>query len=208
MGLLDKLKPHHAGSTRTPPCASRPSANWTTRPNWPCWPKAIPDARVRRAAICRLSDPGVLGRVAAADADPETRDRAADRLVALATAGPTRRRAVAAVRALADPRRLSAIARSEAADAVRAEALARTTDERALSGIARHAKHEATALAALGRLTDSARAGRSRAEQPTTATSRWRAFERVDRSRAPTSRSCARSKRAASRRPSAGGPGP
>ena len=47
-----------------------------------------PDARVRRAAICRISDPAVLGRVAAADTDLETRDRASDKLLALATAGP------------------------------------------------------------------------------------------------------------------------
>jgi hypothetical protein len=44
---------------------------------------------------------------------------------------------MAAVRALSDPRRLSAIARGEAADAVRAEALSRTTDERALAGVAK-----------------------------------------------------------------------
>jgi hypothetical protein len=62
--------------------------------------------------------------------------------------------AVGAARALSDPRRLSAIARSEAAEAVRAEALDRITDDRALGSVARHAKHEATASAALDRLTD------------------------------------------------------
>ena len=87
------------------------------------------------------------------DADPETRDRAADRLTALA-AGTDEAAAVAAVRALTDAKRLSAIARSDAAEAVRTEALARTTDERALASVAKHAKIESTAAAALARVND------------------------------------------------------
>ena len=68
---------------------------------------------------------------------------------------------------LSDPRRLSTIARSEAPDAIRVEALAQTQDERALSGIARLAKNEATALAALERLTDAAELVGRRPEQRT-----------------------------------------
>ena len=53
---------------------------------------------------------------------------------------------------LSDVRRVSVIAKSTAADAVREIALARLTDERALGGVARHAKVESTALAAAARL--------------------------------------------------------
>ena len=156
MGLLDKLKPQPRWKHADPAVRLEAVRELDDAAELAVLAESDSDARVRRAAICRISDPGVLGRVAAGDADPETRDRAADRLLALATAGPDEASCLAAVRALADPRRLSTIARSEAADAVRAEALARTTDERSLSGVARHARNEATAIAALGRLTDSA----------------------------------------------------
>ena len=66
----------------------------------------------------------------AADTDLETRDRASDKLLALATAGPDEATSLGAVRALTDPRRLGMIARSEAPDAIRAEALARTLNDR------------------------------------------------------------------------------
>jgi hypothetical protein len=113
------------------------------------------DGRVRRAAVTKTAEVDVLGRVAAGDADPEIRDRAADRLLAIATAnGDDPTRALLAAEALTDARRLSTLARSDAADAVCAAALSRTTDDRALSSIARHAKHEGIALAALGRLTN------------------------------------------------------
>jgi hypothetical protein len=74
-------------------------------------------------------------------------------LTALA-AGTDETAAVAAVRALTDARRLSAIARSDAAEAVRTEALARTMDERALASVAKHAKVESSAAAALARVND------------------------------------------------------
>ena len=61
--------------------------------------------------------------------------------------------ALLAARALTDQRRLAVIAKSEARDSVRADALSRLTDERSLGSIARHAKNEAAARAALDRLT-------------------------------------------------------
>ncbi|HYC57208.1 MAG TPA: DUF349 domain-containing protein [Candidatus Binatia bacterium] len=60
--------------------------------------------------------------------------------------------AAAAAGLLSDVRRVSAVARSNAADDVRAIALARLKDERALGGVARQAKVESTALAALERV--------------------------------------------------------
>jgi hypothetical protein len=131
-----------------------------------------PDVKVRRAAIAHVSSPACLGRASSNDPDPDTRERAADRLLALACdppgppaaaegAGETPESradgvelALAAVEALTDGRRLSTVAKSEAPDAVRAAALARVTDVRALGSIARHARVEATAAAALARLED------------------------------------------------------
>jgi hypothetical protein len=111
-----------------------------------------PDAKVRRAAIAKVDDPVVLGRVLTSDADPGVQDVAADRLLGVAL-GASISEATTAAGLLSDVRRVSFIARSTAADAVREVALARLTDERALGGVARHAKVESTALAAAARLT-------------------------------------------------------
>ena len=154
MGLLDKLKPTPRWKHADPAVRLEAVRELEDAAELAVLAETDPDARVRRAAVPRTMDADVLGRMAAGDADPETRDRAADRLVALATAGADPGAAMAAVRALTDPRRLSAIARGEASDAVRAEALSRTTDERALASVAKHAKHEPTAAAALARVTD------------------------------------------------------
>src|SRR4030095_1957392 len=53
---------------------------------------------------------------------------------------------------VSDVRRVSVIAKSAAAAALREAALAEWRDERALGGVARHAKVESTALAAAARL--------------------------------------------------------
>src|SRR5690606_27120542 len=103
----------------------------------------------------------VLGRIADRDPDPETRERAADRLMLLASQvasdapdAPTADVALQAAHAISDPRRLSTLAKGQAIDAVRQFALSQIQDARALGSIARHAKHESTALAALDRVAD------------------------------------------------------
>ncbi len=156
MGLLDKLKPVPRWKHADPAVRLDAVRDLDDQGELATLAETDPDARVRRASLCRLTDTAVLGRVASGDADPETRDRASDRLVALATADADEPLALAAVRALVDVRRLSTIARGDAPEAVRIEALVRTTDERALSGIARHARHEPIAAGALDRLTDPA----------------------------------------------------
>lgn len=153
MGFLDKLKPVPRWKHADPAVRLEAVRELDDPAELAGLAESDADARVRRAAIPRVVDTEVLGRVASTDADQETRDRAADRLAALA-AGADETAAVAAVRALTDPRRLSALAKGDAPEAVRVEALTRTTDERALAGIARHAKHEATAAAAVARVTD------------------------------------------------------
>ena len=156
MGLLDKLKPQPRWKHADPSVRLEALRELDDPIELATLAESDPDIRVRRAAILRTPDAAPLGRIAAGDADPDTRDRAAERLLALATGAADEATAVQAVAGLTDPRRLSTIAKSEAPEAVRAVALARTTDERALSAIARYAKHESTAHAALDRLTDAA----------------------------------------------------
>ena len=88
MGLLDKLKPQPRWKHADPAVRLEAVRELDDAAELAVLAESDPDARVRRAAICRVTDPAVLGRVAAADADPETRDRASDKLLALATAGP------------------------------------------------------------------------------------------------------------------------
>lgn len=159
MGLLDKLKPQPRWKHVDPAVRLDAIRELDDPAELALLAESDPDAKVRRAAILVTSDTAVLGRIASSDADEDARDRAADRLVSLAGRIAPDGDSVAAVsaldavRALHEPRRLSTIAKSEASDAVRAEALARLTDERALGSVARHAKHEPTAAAALARLT-------------------------------------------------------
>jgi hypothetical protein len=154
MGLLDKLKPQPRWKHSDPEVRLEGVRELEDQTEIALLAETDPEPRVRVAAIARLEDPAALARVLSSDPSDDARERAADRLHALATNGHEPRVALAAVQGLADPRRLSAIAKGDYADAVRAEALSRTTDARALGAIARHAKHEATAADALARLDD------------------------------------------------------
>jgi len=166
MGLLDKLKPQPRWKHADPAIRLEAVREMDDDLELRAIAEADPDVRVRRAAIGRLSDPALLGAIARNDADEETRDRAADRLVALTSRGPSQTEpaseaasldlAIQAVSMLDDPRRLSTVAKGDAAESVRRGALARIVDERALGSIARHAKHMDTAAAALERLTEEA----------------------------------------------------
>lgn len=159
MGFLDKLKPQPRWKHADPSVRLEAVRDMDDQAELAVLAESDPDVRVRRAALGRLEDPAPLGRVASSDADADTRDRASDRLVALTgqaagSTGADEGLAFAAVRALTDTRRLATVAKGEATDVVRAEALARVTEERALGSIARHAKHQSTAHEALARLTD------------------------------------------------------
>ena len=203
MGLLDKLKPQPRWKHADPPFASRPFASSTTRSNWRCSPRPTrtPGSGGRRSP--RSPTPAVLGRVAAGDADAETRDRAADRLLALATApARTRRRRSRPSRALTDPRRLSTIAKSDAPRPVRAEALART-DRRARARQRRAARQARGDAPRGARAADRRRrARRRRAATASTRTSRWRRSSASSRASTGSRAAARRSRRARSRRPS------
>ena len=152
MGILDKLKPQPRWKHADVAVRLEAVSELDDQGELATLAEHDSDAAVRRAAIAKLGDPATLGRVSAGGADSETRDAAADRLLALALEGAPEQ-AVAAAGFLADVRRVSALAKSAAADAVRAAALAKLADERALGGVARHAQTETTALAAAARLS-------------------------------------------------------
>ena len=169
MGFLDKLKPQPRWKHADPAIRLDAIRELDDAGELAAIAESDPDVRVRRLVLSRLTDPDVIHRLATADPDADLRERAADSLVALAcrtnghrqaaaTADPAAENgadpALRAVRALSDPRRLSAIARSEAADDVREEALSRISEPRVLGAIARHAKHESSARAAGARVTD------------------------------------------------------
>jgi hypothetical protein len=115
------------------------------------------DARVRRAAVARLSDPDTLAAVSRNDADTGVRDAAVERLAALAAlADDGAVRAVAALGGLGKHRELAALARSSAPETARHAAVALLGEAKALGGVARHALDAGTRLLALERLTDAA----------------------------------------------------
>ena len=175
------------------------------------------DARVRRAAVKRIDDVGVLADIARTDPDEDVRaeairglagsgrrsrrDRAGDRRVRqLLSLGRTREVVVVArenrdpamraaiVELIDEPKALGSMSRHAQDAQTRLRALARLTDSRGLLNVALKLEHTDTAVAALERIE---RAEACRHRQRARAT-RWPA--------AP-GRRCVRSKRRRSRPP-------
>jgi len=117
-----------------------------------------PDARIRRAAISRVTDAAVLAALVRNDADPSTREHAAGRLstVAELTDEALAIAAITALAALGRQRELANVARASEVQSVRRAAAEQVTDQKALGGIARHAGDSSARLIALERLTDQA----------------------------------------------------
>lgn len=153
MGILDKLKPQPRWKHSDPAVRLAALGELDDAVELALLAETDPDARVRRATVARIDDPVVLSRVAEGDTDAAAQEQAHERLFTLATTGLDGT-ALAAVEAIKDPRRLSAVAKSAAPEAVCLSALARTTDDRAFASIARQASHAGVAAAALARLTD------------------------------------------------------
>ncbi|HET9370622.1 MAG TPA: DUF349 domain-containing protein, partial [Vicinamibacterales bacterium] len=152
MRILDKLKPQPRWKHADPTVRLEALRELNDPVELATLAETDPDARVRRAAVGLVDDVAVLGRIVGADSDDEARDRAADRLLALA-GSPDEGVALAAVEVIGDGRRLATLAKGDAPEAVRAAALAKVTDERALGAIARHAKHASTSQAAMERIS-------------------------------------------------------
>src|SRR5262245_12875455 len=124
MGLLDKLKPQPRWKHADPAVRLEALKELDDPIELAAMAETDPEAKVRKAVVARLGDAEVLGRIASNDPDTDTRDRASERLLALATAaGGDEAVALTAIQHLTDPRRLSTVAKSQAADAVRTSAL-------------------------------------------------------------------------------------
>jgi hypothetical protein len=115
-----------------------------------------PDARVRRAAIGRVSDATALAAIVRNETDESTRDQALARLAQAAESGEEHfaLMAVSALAALARHRELAAAARGSQIASVRTAAVEHLMDQKALGSIARHAPDASTRLVATAKLTD------------------------------------------------------
>ena len=159
MGLLEKLRPQPRWKHGDP--AVRAAAVYDIGPEehdaLVSLAREDADPRVRRAAVSRLSDPGVLGDVARTDPDEEVRAEAIRNLAALAVEAEDAPAAVPVLRQLSElgrAKEVTGAARSAASPAVRAAAVDLLADARALGSVSRHALDAATRLRALERLTD------------------------------------------------------
>ena len=160
MGLLEKLRPQPKWKHADP--AVRLDAvqtiEDTDQESLVALATEDPDARVRRAALSRVSDAATLAAIVRNESDGSTRELAGSRLAALADHGDERIAlgAVAALATLGRQRDLAAVARASGLEAVRRRAAEQVSDAKALGGIARHAHDPGARLVAIERLSDQA----------------------------------------------------
>ena len=114
------------------------------------------DARVRRAAVKRLSEVAVLAEIAAGDGDLGVREEAAGRLVHVAVHEQDEAQGRAAVLGLREAKHLASVAKGASLAGVREAALHSLADPKALAGVVREALDPRTRLVALGRIEDGA----------------------------------------------------
>jgi hypothetical protein len=159
MGLLEKLRPQPRWKHGDP--AVRASAVYDIGPEegdaLVALAREDADPRVRRAAVSRIADPGVLGEVGRTDPDEDVRGEAIRNLAGLALEAGEAADAAPALRQLAELGRtkdVSTVARSAAAAPVRLAAVDLLNEAKALGSVSRHALDGATRLRALERLND------------------------------------------------------
>ena len=160
MGLLEKLRPqpkykHADPAVRLEGLSEIDDAD---QPTLVALASDDVDARVRRAALGRVTDATALASLVRNESDAATRDAAVARLTTLAEQQDLAS-ALAAVTALASlgrQRELATVARASGLENVRRSAAEQVTDQKALGGIARHAADPGTRLVAIERITDPA----------------------------------------------------
>jgi len=160
MGILDRLRPQ-SKSTHPDPNVRIEAVHETDAGDLASlsgFAKDDGDARVRRAAVSRLTDAAVLADVARNESDAGVRDHAVGQLLEQASkhdadvASP----AVAALASLGRERELVTVAKAAGPEAVRRAAIAAVRDQKSLGSIARHASEGSARLLAVERLTDAA----------------------------------------------------
>ena len=160
MGLLDKLRgqPKYRHADPAVRLEALNDIGDADQPTLTALATEDADARVRRAALARVTDATAIANIVRNDPDASLRDVAVSRLVALAEQ-PSEAVALAAVTALASldrQRELATVARSSALDAVKRSATERVSDPKVLGGVARHAVDAGARLIAMERLSDPA----------------------------------------------------
>jgi hypothetical protein len=161
MGILEKLRPQPRWKHADP--AVRAASVFDLGPDEADAVRALAredaEPRVRRAAVTRLDDVGLLEEIARTDPDEEVRQEAVRGLAGLAAESRDPARAGEAVRALVGlgrTKELVVAARANADPAVRRVIVERIDDQKALAAISRHAPDGATRLHALSRVSDAA----------------------------------------------------
>ena len=159
MGILEKLRPQPRWKHADP--GVRAAAVYELGPDegdaLRLLAREDTEARVRRAAVTRLSDIAVLGDIGRTDPDEDVRAEAIRGLAGLAAEADDLDRAADAVRQLVALGRLKevVVAARENPDArVRASVVDLLDDPKSLGSVSRHAPDGATRLRALARLHD------------------------------------------------------
>ena len=112
------------------------------------------DPGVRAAAVVRLSDPEILGRIVQTDQDGGVRAEAVAMLRMMAVDDTAAERAAGALAGLSEARDLGEVARTARLEAISGSALERLDDQKTISAVARRSAHPAIRRAALARLDD------------------------------------------------------
>jgi hypothetical protein len=117
--------------------------------------RADADPQVRRAAVRKVGEPGVVVELARTDEDPGVREAALDTLLDMGL-GSDAAVAAQAAAALDHPRHLAALARDAALAPVRMDAVRRLGNDRALTALARGAEDADVRREAVARVVDEA----------------------------------------------------
>ena len=112
------------------------------------------DSGVRAAAVVRLFDPEILGRIVQTDQDTGVRAEANAMLRAMALDDTDPERAALALAGLSEPRDLGEVARTARLEAIAGSALERLGDQKTISAVARRSAHAAIRRTALALLDD------------------------------------------------------
>ena len=112
------------------------------------------DPGVRAAAVVRLSDPEILGRIVQTDQNGGVRAEAVAMLRMMAVDDTDAERAAGALAGLSEARDLGEVARTARLEAISGSALERLDGQKTISAVARRSVHPAIRRAALARLDD------------------------------------------------------
>jgi len=159
MGILEKLRPHPRWKHADP--TVRVAAVYELGPDEVDTLHALAredaEARVRRAAVTRIDEAGVLGEIARTDPDEDVRAEAVRGLAGLAAEADDPLQAMDAVRqlmALGRTKEIVLVARDSSSADVRASVVDLLEDQKSLAAISRHAQDSSTRLRALARVSD------------------------------------------------------